>query len=60
METGYTNPVAVGDQVIVRHESTSGSVIEAVLPRHRVLARPDVFHKHLQQLIVAAYKTHVS
>jgi ribosome biogenesis GTPase / thiamine phosphate phosphatase len=53
IETGYTNPVAVGDQVIVRHEGTSGSVIEAVLPRRSVLARPDVFHKHLQQLIVA-------
>jgi ribosome biogenesis GTPase / thiamine phosphate phosphatase len=52
-ETGYTNAVAVGDQVIVRHEGTSGSVIEAVLPRRSVLARPDVFHKHLQQIIVA-------
>jgi ribosome biogenesis GTPase / thiamine phosphate phosphatase len=53
VETGYTNPVAVGDQVIVRDEGTSGGVIEAVLPRRSVLARPDVFHKHLQQLIVA-------
>lgn len=52
VETGYTNPVAVGDQVIVRHNG-AGSVIEAVLPRHSVLARPDVFRGHLQQIIVA-------
>jgi ribosome biogenesis GTPase len=53
VETGYTNPVAIGDQVIVRDDSPNGSVIEAVLPRRSVLARPDVFHNHLQQIIVA-------
>ena len=26
-------------------------LIEAILPRRSVLARPDVFHKHLQQII---------
>ena len=51
VETGYTNPVAVGDQVIVRHEGPGRSIIEAILPRRSVLARPDVFHKHLQQII---------
>jgi ribosome biogenesis GTPase len=38
--TGYINPVAVGDQVVVRRNSTERGVIEAVLPRRSVLARP--------------------
>jgi ribosome biogenesis GTPase len=52
-ETGYTNVVAVGDRVRVVLEETGGGVIEEVLPRHSVLARPDVFHQHLSQVIVA-------
>jgi ribosome biogenesis GTPase len=52
-ESGYTNVVAVGDEVIVSENGSDEGVVEAVLPRRSVLARPDVFHSHLQQIIVA-------
>jgi ribosome biogenesis GTPase len=52
-DTGYTNIVAVGDQVIVFDDGSGRGVVEQVLPRRSVLARPDVFHNHLQQVIVA-------
>lgn len=52
-ETGYTNAAAVGDQVMVREDGAGSGVIEAVLPRRSLLARPDVFDSHLQQIIVA-------
>ncbi len=52
-ETGYTNAAAVGDQVVVREDGTGSGVIEAVLPRRSLLARPDVFDSPLQQIIVA-------
>ena len=53
VETGYTNVVAVGDRVLVALEETDDGIIEQVLPRRSVLARPDVFHQHLSQVIVA-------
>jgi ribosome biogenesis GTPase len=52
-ETGYTNVVAVGDEVIVSENGLGQGVVEMVLPRRNVLARPDVFHDHLQQVIAA-------
>jgi ribosome biogenesis GTPase len=52
-ETGYTNVVAVGDQVLVSEDENDRGIVQAVLPRHGVLARPDVFHNHLKQVIVA-------
>lgn len=52
-ETGYTNAVAVGDEVAVLEDEAGGGVVEAVLPRRSVLARPDTFSSHLQQVIVA-------
>ncbi len=52
-ETGYTNVVAVGDEVIVSENGLDEGVVEEVLPRRSVLARPDVFYAHLQQVIVA-------
>ena len=52
-ETGFTNVVAVGDHVIVSPDGAGRGVVEAVLPRRSVLARPDVFARHLQQVIVA-------
>jgi ribosome biogenesis GTPase len=52
-ETGYTNVVAVGDKVVVSDDGSDQGVVEAVLPRRSVLARPDVFYDHLQQIIVA-------
>jgi ribosome biogenesis GTPase len=52
-ETGYTNAAAVGDHVIIREDGVGGGVIQSVLPRHTLLARPDVYDSHLQQVIVA-------
>jgi len=52
-ETGYTNVVAVGDGVVVSENGSGQGVVERVLPRRRVLARPDPFYNHLQQVIVA-------
>jgi ribosome biogenesis GTPase len=52
-DTGFTNVVAVGDEVIVSENSSAQGVVEAVLPRRSVLARPDVFHSHLKQIIAA-------
>ena len=52
-ETGFTNVVAVGDEVVVSPDGTERGIVEAVLPRRSVLARPDVFYPHLQQVIVA-------
>jgi len=52
-ETGYTNVVAVGDEVIVSLDGGGQRLVEAVLPRRTVLARPDVYYNHLQQVIVA-------
>ena len=52
-DTGFTNVVAVGDRVLVSEDGSGQGVVEAVLPRTSALARPDVFHSHLQQVIVA-------
>jgi ribosome biogenesis GTPase len=43
-ESGYSNVVAVGDEVIVSRNGSAQGTVEAVLPRRSVLARPDVFH----------------
>jgi len=51
-DTGFTNVVAVGDRVLFSRDG-AGGVVEQVLPRKSVLARPDVFYPHLQQVIVA-------
>ena len=37
-DTGYTNVVAVGDEVIVSESSPGKGIVEAVLPRRSVLA----------------------
>jgi ribosome biogenesis GTPase len=59
-ETGFTNVVAVGDEVLVSEDGSDQGVVEAVLPRRSFLARPDVFHdgyrtrdRHRQQVIAA-------
>lgn len=53
VETGFTNVVAVGDQVYVEEANGAQGVVTGVLPRRSVLVRPDVFQSHLQQVIVA-------
>lgn len=52
-ETGFTNVVAVGDQVMVSKDGDGRGVVETVLPRRSILARQDVFYSHLQQVVVA-------
>jgi ribosome biogenesis GTPase len=52
-EQTFTNVVAVGDEVLVSEDGAGSGMVEAVLPRRSVLARPDVFHSHLRQVIVA-------
>ena len=53
LDSGYTNVVAAGDRVLVSRNEDGSAVVEEVLPRHTVLARPDVFHDHLRQVVVA-------
>jgi ribosome biogenesis GTPase len=52
-ESGFTNLVAVGDEVAVSLSGAGRGVVEEVLPRRSTLTRPDVFSPHLQQVIVA-------
>lgn len=52
-DTGFTNVVAVGDEVLISAGASGRGVVEQVLPRRSILARPDVFYKHLRQVIVA-------
>ncbi|MEW5959454.1 MAG: ribosome small subunit-dependent GTPase A [Chloroflexota bacterium] len=53
METGFTNVVAVGDEVRVSQDGLEQGVVESVLPRRSLLVRPDVMRPHLRQVIVA-------
>jgi ribosome biogenesis GTPase len=52
-DSGYTNVVAVGDEVLVSRVDSQRGVIERVQPRRTCLSRPDVFYPHLRQVIVA-------
>jgi ribosome biogenesis GTPase len=52
-ETGYTNVLAVGDEVVISENGSGQGVVEEVLFRRSILARPDVHYAHLQQVIVA-------
>ncbi len=53
LDTGYINPVAVGDRVIVSADGTGAWAIDTVLPRRTVLVRPDPFLAPRQQVIAA-------
>jgi ribosome biogenesis GTPase len=52
-DTGYTNVVAVGDQVLISQNGSEQGIVEQVLPRTSVLSRPDPFYNHLRQAVVA-------
>ena len=52
-DTGYTNVVAVGDQVLISQNGSEQGIVEQVLPRTSVLSRPDPFYNHLKQAVVA-------
>ena len=53
IDTGYINPVAVGDRVAVSEDGAGAWAIEGVLPRRTVLARPDPFLAPRQQVVAA-------
>jgi ribosome biogenesis GTPase len=53
LDTGFLNPVAVGDQVSVSEDGSGGWVVETVLPRKTVLSRPDPILAP-RQLVIAA------
>lgn len=53
VDTGFTNAVAVGDEVIISTESDEKGIIEEVLPRRTTLTRPDIFRPHLRHVMVA-------
>jgi len=51
--TGYTNVVAVGDDVLISAGASGHGIIERVLPRRSLLARTDVKNPDLSQIIVS-------
>ena len=53
IDTGYINPVAVGDRVTVSEDGAGAWAIEGILPRRTVLARPDPFLAPRQQVVAA-------
>ena len=53
IDTGYINPVAVGDRAIVTEGAEGSWAIEDIQPRKTVLARPDPFLAPRQQVIAA-------
>ncbi|KAA3643048.1 MAG: ribosome small subunit-dependent GTPase A [Chloroflexi bacterium] len=53
VEEGYSNPLAVGDEVIVTVQDESSGVVEAVLPRRSALVRQDVGERPLKHIIAA-------
>ena len=53
VESEFTNAVAVGDEVVVSEDASGGAMVEAVLARRTALVRPDVFHRHRRQMVVA-------
>ena len=53
IDTGYINPVAVGDRAIVTEGSAGSWAIEDIQPRRTLLARPDPFLAPRQQVIAA-------
>lgn len=53
LDTGYINPVAVGDRVTLTEDGAGAWAIESVLPRSTILARPDPFLAPRQQVIAA-------
>lgn len=53
IDTGYINPVAVGDRAIVTEGSAGSWAVEDIQPRRTILARPDPFLAPRQQVIAA-------
>ena len=52
-ETGFVNPVAVGDNVVLTEDGAGGFAIEELLERDSILTRPASFKGHLRQIVAA-------
>lgn len=52
-ESGFTNVIAVGDEVIINFHSPTQGIVEEVLPRRSVLARSTAAHNYNRQILVA-------
>ncbi len=52
-ETGFINPVAVGDRVVVMKDGLGGFAIEELLERNSLLTRPSSFKGYLRQIVAA-------
>jgi ribosome biogenesis GTPase len=52
-DTGYSNVVAVGDNVEISRDGDERGVVESIHPRHSVLARAHGTVLSLQQIVVA-------
>ena len=51
IDTGYINPVAVGDRAIVAEDGAGAWAIQEILTRKTTLARPDPFLAPRQQVV---------
>ncbi len=51
--SGYSNMLAVGDEVIVSHNGHKQGIVDEILPRRSALARPDPINVYKQQVIAA-------
>jgi ribosome biogenesis GTPase len=51
--SGYSNMLAVGDQVVISHNGHKQGIVDEILPRRSALARPDPINSYKQQVIVA-------
>ena len=52
-ETGFVNPVSVGDRVVVTDDGGGGYAIEELLERDSILTRPASFKGYLRQIVAA-------
>ena len=52
-DSEYSNPVAVGDRVLLSEEGDGAGVVEEVLPRRTALSKPESFNALRQRVVVA-------
>jgi ribosome biogenesis GTPase len=52
-DSEFSNPVAVGDRVLLSEEGDGAGVVEEVLPRRTALSRPESFNALRQRVVVA-------
>ncbi len=52
-DSEYSNPVAVGDRVLLSEDGDGTGVVEEVLPRRTALSKPESFNALRQRVVVA-------